>query len=259
MLMAKNSNGKLVNAIDEKKEDNYDYVCPYCGNKVILKKGNIKIHHFVHKPDSECYFNHEGESLIHERMKWNIKKIIEKDNKYLKKSELEYRIGNRIADYYFETRGGYKVAVEAVHKNENINDFITKNQDYYNNGVYVLWFFNHDNFRNKDEMRIHEIWRLASKMYYGKIFCMDHYDGIMYAVRLNKAKRLSKYGNPYWLKGTVVPLFKRLLNFKVSSFQKRKRDKWLDFDRCVASPFVRTFWKNDYTEKFIYDGVLYNI
>ena len=55
MLKAKIYNlDEYVFGQDAIKEN--EYICPSCEEKVILKKGRIKIHHFAHKSDSECLF-----------------------------------------------------------------------------------------------------------------------------------------------------------------------------------------------------------
>jgi uncharacterized protein YkuJ len=57
------------------------YICPDCNKDLILKKGNIRIHHFSHfKEDNPCnYYNKPSESQIHKDAKMLIKSIL--DNK----------------------------------------------------------------------------------------------------------------------------------------------------------------------------------
>lgn len=45
--------------------------CPGCGECVIVKKGEIKVHHFSHKPgERECkFYEHPGEGEIHKMVK----------------------------------------------------------------------------------------------------------------------------------------------------------------------------------------------
>ena len=46
------------------------YKCPDCGNPCIFKKGNIKVHHFAHKSESNCsFFDKPSESQIHKEAK----------------------------------------------------------------------------------------------------------------------------------------------------------------------------------------------
>lgn len=39
-------NGKMYSPVDAEK--NYKYICDYCKEKLMLKKGDIKIPHFCH-------------------------------------------------------------------------------------------------------------------------------------------------------------------------------------------------------------------
>lgn len=55
-------------------EKGLDYVCPGCGEPVIIRKGDVKIHHFAHKPgERDCkFYEHPGEGEIHKLAKHNI-------------------------------------------------------------------------------------------------------------------------------------------------------------------------------------------
>lgn len=61
---AHNSDGQIVN-IDEIKrnesEKNELYTCIACGNELITRLGNVKIHHFAHKQTINC----SGETYLH--------------------------------------------------------------------------------------------------------------------------------------------------------------------------------------------------
>lgn len=58
---------------------NNNYICPECNKDVILKKGNIRIHHFAHKKsENPCtYYNNPGESQIHKDAKMAMKLLLE--------------------------------------------------------------------------------------------------------------------------------------------------------------------------------------
>jgi uncharacterized protein YkuJ len=60
------------------------YICPECNKDLILKKGDIRIHHFSHfKDDNPCnYYNKPTESQIHKDAKMLLKNLI--DTKKLK-------------------------------------------------------------------------------------------------------------------------------------------------------------------------------
>lgn len=47
-------NDRVVEAIHMNKDDSNHYVCPLCGEGVILRKGKINIPHFSHKKETNC-------------------------------------------------------------------------------------------------------------------------------------------------------------------------------------------------------------
>jgi hypothetical protein len=55
------------------------HMCPDCGDKLILKKGDIRIPHFSHyKKDNSCsYYTHPNESQIHKDAKLLLKYLLE--------------------------------------------------------------------------------------------------------------------------------------------------------------------------------------
>ena len=55
------------------------HICPDCGDKLILKKGDIRIPHFSHyKKDNLCsYYTHPNESQIHKDAKLLLKYLLE--------------------------------------------------------------------------------------------------------------------------------------------------------------------------------------
>jgi hypothetical protein len=52
-------------------EKGLDYACPGCGEPVIVRKGDIKTHHFAHKPgERDCkFYDHPGEGETHKMVK----------------------------------------------------------------------------------------------------------------------------------------------------------------------------------------------
>jgi hypothetical protein len=61
-------------------EKGLDYNCPGCGESVIVKKGDVKIHHFAHKPgERDCkFYEHPGEGEIHKMAKHIIVDLLRK-------------------------------------------------------------------------------------------------------------------------------------------------------------------------------------
>lgn len=61
-------------------EKGIDYKCPECRTSVIVRKGDIKIHHFAHKPgERECkFYDHPGEGEIHKMAKHLVSDLLKK-------------------------------------------------------------------------------------------------------------------------------------------------------------------------------------
>tara|TARA_B100000401_G_C52740940_1_gene688298 strand:- start:23 stop:1075 length:1053 start_codon:yes stop_codon:yes gene_type:complete len=56
------------------------YTCPECGEPVIVRKGEVRIHHFAHKSgERDCkFYNHPGEGEIHKLVKHTIADLLRK-------------------------------------------------------------------------------------------------------------------------------------------------------------------------------------
>ena len=206
MLVSVLENNEKVyaeNAIKTDEDGNkIKYYCPECGSELVLRQGTKNIWHFAHKDDNGiCVFRkYDNESPQHLAMKYAIKQIVERSNECIV-SDLEYKVGSKIADYYFEVKDNWdnlrKVVVECVQSHTDIDVFRHKNEYYAKQGVYVIWLFNLTRFLNKDnsfkdEVRINEIIKECHTMYYGKVYAVDIHNKVIYGVHLDKVVR---YGN----------------------------------------------------------------
>lgn len=276
MLVALDEYGARVYADEVSKTDKYGnknkYYCPDCGSELVLKQGTKNIWHFSHKDSSiVCkYRKGEGaESIAHQYMKKIIKEVIEEHNDCII-SELEWQVGNRIADYYFEVRDRFgkvkKIAVECVHKHTNISEFRDKTVEYADNNVYVLWVFNLSKFfLNKDnsfkeEVSVKEILKEAHTMYFGKVYALDISNRVIYGIHLSKVYRnvesvsfvnmdsgeqVDVGGYSYALKSRRVPVPCLINEFKINSFKKSNEYddfKYLNFPRFVANTYIPKWW-----------------
>ena len=282
MLTAINEDGIKVYAHEVYKTDitgrKIKYYCPECGAELILRQGTKNMWHFSHKDDKGIckYRKYDNESIHHKLMKITIKEIIETDNDCLV-SELEYQIGSKIADYYFEVRsrfGGVKrIAVECVQSHTDIDAFRAKNEYYVKQGVYVIWLFNLTRFLNKDntfknEMRVNEIIKECHTMYYGKVYAIDILNRVIYGIHLDGVVREVEVqelidwdswdghsdpselayavgGYEYFLKGTKAPNPKLIKRFTITSFKKAWDSnslKFLPYRRNVANVYIQKWW-----------------
>ena len=258
------------------------YFCPECGSELLLRQGTKNAWHFSHKEDNGiCVFRkYENESLHHKLMKTTIKEIVETHNDCLI-SDLEHKIGSKIADYYFEVRsrlgGVRKVAVECVQSHTDIDVFRAKNEYYVKQGVYVIWLFNLTRFLNKDntfkeEVRINEIIKECHTMYYGKVYAIDIPNSVVYGIHLDSVVRETEeqevidwsewdpdvYQEDYFEEHTIiVPAQVRYLKstrspnpllikeFVVDSFKRawdRQSLEFLPYRRNVANVYIQKWW-----------------
>jgi hypothetical protein len=79
MKGALNLETELIDHPDDAKKI-YKYICPECKYEVILKKGNIKAHHFAHKTIKTCnYYTPSTETDLHIQAKYRMKhKLLKK-------------------------------------------------------------------------------------------------------------------------------------------------------------------------------------
>lgn len=269
MLTAIREDGVKVYADEVLRKDGDKYYCPECGSELILRQGTKNMWHFAHKDENGiCIFRkYDNESIHHKLMKKTIKEIIERDNDCIV-SELEHKIGSRIADYYFEVKSRFggirKVAVECVQSHTDIDVFRAKTEHYARQGVYVMWMFNLARFTNKDNsfketIRTKEIHKECHTMYYGKVYAIDISNKVMYGIHLDKIYKDTEFHEyydefgelqervtgGYFLKSerTLSPIL--IKEFVVSSFKKawdNKSLKFLPYRRNVANVYVEKWW-----------------
>ena len=69
MLIAKNTEGKLVSALETSLQRKEPYSCPGCQGVVLLRHGQVMCPHFAHKSLQDCQFFSENESAQHLSLK----------------------------------------------------------------------------------------------------------------------------------------------------------------------------------------------
>lgn len=268
MLTAIREDGVKVYADEVCREDGDKYYCPECGSELILRQGTKNIWHFAHKDEKGiCIFRkYDNESIHHKMMKKTIKEIVEEHNDCIV-SDLEHKVGSKIADYYFEVKkfGNIrKVAVECVQSHTDIDVFRAKNEYYVRQGVYVIWLFNITRFLNKDNsfkevVRTNEIIKECHTMYYGKVYAVDIVNHVVYGIHLDKIVKETDFvtlydeygeeytvgGGSYTLKSDRAPAPMLIKEFVVSSFKKagdNRSLKFLPYRRNVANVYMKSWW-----------------
>lgn len=180
-----------------KADKTNSYYCPGCEEKLILRQGEIKVHHFAHIAEGTCeYIANETEQ--HLWMKQYFYNELSKSNLY-KKIELEYRVGDKIADLYIINAQDKHVAIECQVSNLDIAEFRKKIAYYSYKGIYSLWVFSGDSELDKRFIKLvntrgsrlnyksSEVERRCHRWYYGRFYYF--YNDKIYAVHLHPVER----------------------------------------------------------------------
>ena len=120
--------------IDE-THSNQQYFCPTCGVPLILKKGNIRQHHFAHTAHHECkdtWTRNREYDLSPWHFEWQ--SIFPKENQ-----EFTFSLGEtkHRADVLID-----RTVVEFQHSLLPSSRFDDRNNFYFNLGYKVIWLFN---------------------------------------------------------------------------------------------------------------------
>lgn len=138
MLCACTSSDEKVIAKQTEKNKK-PFFCPECLLEVILKKGNINIHHFSHKPGSECSYG-EGESEEHMRIKMELYELLSKADI---QCDLEKRLVDNdgsvnIADVW-AIIDGQEVAIEVQKSSISDEELEERTKKYHKKNIAALW------------------------------------------------------------------------------------------------------------------------
>jgi len=138
--------------------------------EAVLHKGNIKIHHFKHKPPVTCSWG-RGETQQHYSAKLAIFDAL-KGEASVKLVELEKDFGVSVADVY-ALINGVSVALEIQRSNLSVADITLRTRNYYSLGIYVLWVAlpTEDLWDERYSPSAWEKW--CHSAYYGRVFYWD--------------------------------------------------------------------------------------
>jgi competence protein CoiA len=137
MLVGLSNDGNRVIARDAIRDDKF--FCPSCNEPLVLKKGEIKIHHFAHKADSTCLY--AGETLEHLSTKLQIYDALLKYSR-VNNSQLETNVGNIRPDIVFDLAnncGVDRIGIEIQNSPIELTDIRRRNAEYAKLNMAVLW------------------------------------------------------------------------------------------------------------------------
>lgn len=130
MLFAIDKDGNRVYI--ENTHVRQEYFCPECGEKLVLKKGQIRTHHFAHPSHSECTDSwHYDMSDWH--INWQSKFPLETQEIVKVKDGQKHR-----ADVLIDDK---KVVYEFQHSPLSAEEFEDRNNFYNSLGYKVIWIF----------------------------------------------------------------------------------------------------------------------
>ncbi len=135
-------NNKIVVAQDVNRDDG-PFRCTFCHNFMIIRKGNVKIHHFAHTKDSNCPYAN-GESMEHEMAKLNLYNLaISKGIEAKMEDVLSERVR---ADLTLMTNKG-KIAIE-FQKSGMMDEYARLRMEHYKEiKIPVIWIMlKNDNY-----------------------------------------------------------------------------------------------------------------
>lgn len=112
------------------------FACPACQREVTLRKGNIRTHHFAHKPPISCR-DAMGETEDHLLTKLSIFDALKLEPNVVA-VELEKRFETSIADVY-AVISGVPVAIEIQRSILTPAEINARTSNYHRLGIAVIW------------------------------------------------------------------------------------------------------------------------
>lgn len=141
MIIAYNKNKERVHIDDTICDEKY--YCPTCGEKLCLKKGNIKAHHFSHINTSNCDGWHYDMSEWHSS--WQKQFPIENQEIVFEVNGKKHR-----ADVFIND-----TIIEFQHSKISYDEFKDRNDFYTSLGYKVIWIFDATDSYFKGDIREH--------------------------------------------------------------------------------------------------------
>ncbi len=131
--------GKRVSAYDANKDE--EYFCPCCGNKLLLKTGDLNVWHFAHR-SGECVDNwHYDMSEWHQKMQKKFepkyREVVIKNNGIIHRADI--------------LKDG--IVIEFQHSPISSEEFTDRNVFYTSAGYRVVWVFDVTRYFDNESIR----------------------------------------------------------------------------------------------------------
>ncbi|UCC19247.1 MAG: hypothetical protein JSV62_14265 [Promethearchaeota archaeon] len=169
--------GKIFNILDglPTNSQKYTWLCTVCKKPLFYNQDSDC---FLHKGNRNYCF--EPETIEHKTMKafWYV--MFPKFNQVSSK-KIEYKIGDQIADVYFELKTGQKVVIECQNSQISKKKLIERTKNYSHKGIYLLWIFNglgscvsDEKYpRNEEGIGVLGMEKRVHSLYGGRIYYMN--------------------------------------------------------------------------------------
>lgn len=129
MFIAKDENGNLVE-IDEVRP-NKKYFCPCCGAELVVKRGDIRVHHFSHRSLSDCDSFYEPMTKWHldwqRRFPKQCREVVVRNNGEIHRADVLLR--------------NLKLVIEFQHSPISTTEILKRNRFYKEAGYKIIWIF----------------------------------------------------------------------------------------------------------------------
>ena len=139
MLIAKNTEGKLVSALETSLQRKEPYSCPGCQGVVLLRHGQVMCPHFAHKSLQDCQFFSENESAQHLSLKAALYKSLVNHGEKVSIEKVLFEMG-QIADLFV----GDSLALEVQCSRLSQQRLRERTRAYQQAGYEVRWLLGED-------------------------------------------------------------------------------------------------------------------
>ncbi|TFG06159.1 MAG: hypothetical protein EU539_08400 [Promethearchaeota archaeon] len=173
----------------------------------------------------------------------------------------EIKIGNRIADVYFELEKGQKVVIEIQHSKISVKELMERTREYNKNDIHVLWILDgigpyDKQAKNEDKVLLSLSEKILHVLYLGRVYYINaSSDGIksslysLHYTRYIEAKK-TRYGFIYYRqsKSNYNAVFNEINSLKLKLFRHKglKLARFFDLNikkQCISevSEFINAY------------------
>jgi len=167
MLCGIRSDGSKVFARQSTKLE-APFYCPACNHELNIRKGNIMVHHFAHKPPYNENCRHgQGESEIHRKCKETVYNGL-LQYEHVTQIEMEKKFDFVISDIFCFINK-VPVAIEIQRSNLSVNEITARTVAYEKLGINVLWLALYNDKLSTDKYNPNAWEKWCHAVYFGRV------------------------------------------------------------------------------------------